>query len=132
MGIGERMELHLGAANVVRFARPDDALGHKVLEAIGRGTTADGVLGHNGRGAYDLPTLTVEAVRAQAYLKTPKQMWRAVGQMPEAPHATTEIADRCAFRLPLARRERADQRTQAIGPGVPFGRQPAREIGAAA
>jgi DNA polymerase III alpha subunit len=129
IAIGQRMELPLVATNAVRFARPDDALAHKVLEAIGRGTTADGVLGHNGRGAYDLPTLTVEAVRAQAYLKTPKQMWRAFGQIPEALHATVEIADRCTFRLPLARRKLADQRTQPLGPGLLFGLEPAREIG---
>jgi hypothetical protein len=62
------MELPLVATTAVRFARPDDALAHKVLEAIGRGAVADGVLGHNGRDGLDLPTLTVEAVRAQAYL----------------------------------------------------------------
>jgi hypothetical protein len=30
---------------------------------------ADGVLGHNGRDGYDLPTITVDAVRTQAYVK---------------------------------------------------------------
>jgi hypothetical protein len=43
------MELPLVATNAVRFARPEDALAHKLLQAIGRGATADGVLGHTGR-----------------------------------------------------------------------------------
>jgi DNA polymerase-3 subunit alpha len=64
VAIAERMELPLVASNAVRFARPDDALSHQVLEAIGRGTVAAGVVGHNKRDDYDLPTLTVEAVRS--------------------------------------------------------------------
>src|SRR5579859_1197582 len=64
VAIAQRMELPLVATNAVRFARPDDALAHEILEAIGRGATANGLLGHNGRDGYDLPTLTVEAVRA--------------------------------------------------------------------
>jgi DNA polymerase-3 subunit alpha len=87
IAIAQRMDLPLVATNAVRFARPDDALAHKILEAIGRGTTADGVLGQGGRHGLDLPTLTVEAVRSQAYLKTPKQMWRAFGQLPAALHS---------------------------------------------
>src|SRR5205814_9751143 len=115
--------------NAVRFARPDDALAHKLLEAIGRGATADGMLGHNGRAGYDLPTLTVEAVRAQAYLKTSRQMWRIFGQMPAALHATVEIAERCTFRLPLANQKLADRRPERLRPGLLFGLEPARELG---
>jgi len=129
VAIAQRMELPLVATNAVRFARPDDALAQKVLEAIGRGAVADGVLGHNGRGGLDLPTLTVEAVRAQAYLKTPKQMWRAFGKLPAALHATGEIAERCTFRLPLAKKKLADQHTHQLGPGLLFGLEPARELG---
>jgi len=76
VALAQRMELPLVATGGVRFARPEDALAHKFLEAIGRGTRAEGVLGHNGRDGYDLPTITVESARAQAYLKSPKQMWR--------------------------------------------------------
>jgi len=49
--------------------------------------------------------------------------------MPEALHATVEIADRCTFRLPLARRKLADELTQPLRPGLLFGLEPAREIG---
>jgi DNA polymerase III subunit alpha len=128
IALAQRMELPLVATNAVRFATPDDALAHKVLEAIGRGVTAD-MLGHAGRDGYDLPTLTVESVRAQAYLKTPKQMWRAFGQMPAALYATVEIAERCKFRLPLANRKLADQPSEPLGPGLLFGLAPARELG---
>jgi DNA polymerase III alpha subunit len=72
IAIAQRMELPLVATNAVRFATPDDALAHKVLEAVGRGSTADGMLGHAGRDGYDLPTLTVESVRAQAYFENAK------------------------------------------------------------
>src|SRR5262249_51529908 len=109
VAIAERMELPLVATNAVRFARSDDALSHQVLEAIGRGTVASGIVGRNSREDYDLPTLTVEAVRSQAYLKTPRQMWRAFVQMPAALQATVEIAERCAFRLPLARHKLSDR-----------------------
>jgi DNA polymerase-3 subunit alpha len=129
IAIAQRMELPLVATNAVRFAAPDNALAHKVLEAVGRGSTADGMLGHTGRDGFDLPTLTVESVRAQAYLKTPKQMWRAFGQMPEALHATLQIAERCKFRLPLANRKLADQGAEPLGPGLLFGLEPARELG---
>src|SRR6185312_6929454 len=103
------------ATNAVRFARPDDALSFKLLEAIGRGTLAEGVLGRAARNGADLPTLTVEAARAQAYLKTPKQMWRAFGQLPRALEATREIAERCRFRLPLVRSAPSDAPAEPLG-----------------
>jgi DNA polymerase-3 subunit alpha len=127
--IAQRMALPLVATNAVRFARPDDALAHKVLEAIGRGAIADGMLGRTGRDGDDLPTLTVEAVRAQAYLKTPKQMWRAFGQLPAAVRTSVEVAERCGFRLPLVRSRLSELRAQPLGPGLLFGLEPARELG---
>src|SRR5213595_3140000 len=60
VAIAQRMDLPLVATGGVRFARPEDALTHKLLEAIGRGTRADGVLGFASRDGYDLPTLTLE------------------------------------------------------------------------
>jgi DNA polymerase-3 subunit alpha len=129
VAIAQRMELPLVATNAVRFAFPDEALAFKLLEAIGRGEAVDGVLGHGGREGYDLATLTVEAVRAQAYLKSAKQMWRTFGQMPDTLRASLEITDRCGFRLPLVRRRLADQPAQTLGPGLLFGLEPARELG---
>jgi hypothetical protein len=78
------MDLPLVATGGVRLARPEDAVAHKLLEAMGKGTRANGLLGYPGRDGYDLPTLTVEAWRAQAYLKSPQQMWRTFGQRPAA------------------------------------------------
>ncbi|MBV9323914.1 MAG: DNA polymerase III subunit alpha [Chloroflexi bacterium] len=129
VAIAQRMELPLVATGGVRFAHPDDALAHKVLEAIGRGTRADGVLGYPGRDGLDLPTLTVEATRAQAYLKSARQMWRTFGQMPAALQASIEIAERCQFRLPLARRKRLGEPSSRLGPELLFGLAPAREVG---
>ncbi len=129
VAIAQRMELPLVATNAVRFVRPEDALSHKLLEAIGHGSIANGILGHSGRDGFDLPTLTIEAARAQAYLKTPKQMWRAFSQLPAALNATLEIAERCKFRLPLVRSRLTDPANPPLGPGLLFGLEPARELG---
>ena len=49
-------------------------------------------------------------------------MWRAFGQLPAALHATVEIAERCAFRLPLVTmRTLADAHPQPLGPDLLFG-----------
>src|SRR5215204_6337204 len=128
VAIAQRMDLPMVATNAVRFARPADALAHKLLEAIGRGATAEGVLGHRGRDGYDLPTITVEAARAQAYLKSPQQMWRAFGQMPAALDASVEIAERCGFRLPLARSSSSGSSQRRLGPELLFGLAPARQV----
>jgi len=84
VAIAQRMDLPLVATGGVRFARPEDALAHKFLEAIGRGARTEGVLGHNGRDGYALPTITVEDARAQAYQKSSKQIWRLFSQLPAA------------------------------------------------
>ena len=128
VAIAQRMDLPMVATGGVRFARPADALAHKLLEAIGRGATAEGVLGHAGRDGYDLPTITVEAARAQAYLKSPQQMWRAFGQMPAALDASVEIAERCGFRLPLARSSPSGSSQRRLGPELLFGLAPARQV----
>jgi len=86
------------------------------------------VLGHNGRDGYDLPTITFESARAQAYLKSQRQMWRLFAQMPAALQASVEIAERCTFRLPQARSKLTDSRAQRLGPALLFGLEPAREM----
>lgn len=129
VAIAQRMDLPLVATGGVRFARPEDALAHQLLEAIGRSTRADGVLGGAGREGSDLPTITVEAARAQAYLKSPQQMWRAFNQMPAALEASVEIAERCKFRLPLARPKALGVQRQRLGPELLFGLEPARALG---
>jgi DNA polymerase-3 subunit alpha len=129
VALAQRMEVPMVATGGVRFARPEAALAHQLLEAIGRGNRSDGVLGHPGRDGYDLPTLTVDALRAQAYLKSPQQMWRTFGQLPAALEASVEIAERCQFRLPLRRNKLAAERRQPLGPALLFGLEPARGVG---
>jgi DNA polymerase III alpha subunit len=87
------------------------------------------VLGHHGRDGYDLPTLTLEETRAQAYLKSPLQMWRTFEQLPAALQASVEIAERCQFRLPLRRSRLAAEPRQPLGPALLFGLEPARGVG---
>jgi DNA polymerase III alpha subunit len=128
VAIAQRMDLPLVATGGVRFAQPEEAVAHKLLEATGKGARADGVLGYPGRDGYDLPTLTVEATRAQAYLKSPQQMWRTFSQLPVALEATVEIAERCKFRLPLRRSKLAAEHREPLGPALLFGLEPARGV----
>jgi len=54
-------------------------------------------------------------VRAQAFLKSPRQIWRTFGQMPAVLEASVEIAERCQFRLPLRRSKLAAERKEPLG-----------------
>src|SRR5437870_936593 len=66
------------------------------------------------RDGYDLPALTLESVRAKANLKTQKQIRLAtVG---------------CNFRVSLAHRKLADQRSEPHAPGLLFGLEQARKL----
>ena len=77
-----------------------------VLESVRRGTRPEGLLNTGGARADQLPMLTVDHPRSQAYLKSAREMWRLFGKLPAALEATSEIANRCRFRLPLAGRTR--------------------------
>jgi len=112
------------ATNAVRYATPEDALAHTVLSAMRAGRHADGVLNQASPGG-DVPMVALDAIRAQAYLKSPAAMWRLFGtQLPAALEATVEVAQRCQFRLPLAEMTPLEQH---YGPGRFFGLAPARE-----
>src|SRR5919201_345077 len=121
--VSERLELPLVATNAVRFARPEDALAHAVLEAMAQGRTTDGLLVSSGRRESDLPQVALEATRAQAYLKSPQEMARLFSKLPTALEATIEIARRCTFRLPLAAATPPERR---YGPALLFGLEPVR------
>jgi len=54
-------------------------------------------------------------VRAQAFLKSPRQIWRTFGQMRAVLEASVEIAERCQFRLPLRRSKLAAERKEPLG-----------------
>src|SRR5919201_1402136 len=121
--VAQRLELPVVATNAVRYATPEDALAHTVLSAIRRGKRLEGMLSQTGVGG-ELPTVVLDAMRSQAYLKSPAEMWRQFSRLPAALEASVEVADRCEFRLPLADRTPVDER---YGPARLFGLQPARE-----
>ncbi|MBV9601768.1 MAG: PHP domain-containing protein [Chloroflexi bacterium] len=124
LAVAQHLELGVVATNAVRFATPEDALAHSVLSAMRAGRRADGVLNQASLGG-DVPMVALDAIRAQAYLKSAAAMWRLFGtQLPAALEATVEVAQRCQFRLPLADRSPVEQR---YGPGRFFGLAPARE-----
>jgi DNA polymerase III subunit alpha len=75
LAVAQRLELGVVATNAVRFATPEDALAHTVLSAIRGAKRADGVLNQASAGG-DLPMVALDAIRAQAYLKSPGAMWR--------------------------------------------------------
>src|ERR687883_280043 len=58
VALAQRLELPVVATNVVRFARRQGALAHRVLEAMGRSRRADG--GLPGADADDVPVVSVE------------------------------------------------------------------------
>src|SRR5207249_3003537 len=62
--------------------------------------------------------------RSQAYLKSAREMWRLFGKLPAALEATSEIVNRCRFRLPLVDRTPAAAR---YGPALLFGLDPVRD-----
>jgi DNA polymerase III alpha subunit len=78
LAIAQRLELGVVATNAVRFATAEEALPHTVLAAIREGRRADGLMTQPGVGA-DLPTLALDGVRAQGYLKSAAAMWRLFG-----------------------------------------------------
>ncbi|MBV9577969.1 MAG: PHP domain-containing protein, partial [Chloroflexi bacterium] len=124
LAVAQHLELGVVATNAVRFATPEDALAHTVLSGMRAGRRADGVLNQASPGG-DVPMVALDAIRAQAYLKSPAAMWRLFGtQLPAALEATVEVAHRCQFRVPLAESTPMEQR---YGPGRFFGLAPARE-----
>ena len=124
LAVAQHLELGVVATNAVRFATSEDALAHTALGAIRAGRRADGVLNQASVGG-DVPMVALDAIRAQAYLKSPAAMWRLFGtQLPAALEATVEVACRCQFRLPLADSTPIEQR---YGPARFFGLEPARE-----
>ena len=125
VALAERLDLPLVATNAVRFARPQDGLAHRVLEAMHHGRRADGVLRSADTDGADLPVVSVAgALQPAAYLKTPAEMQRLFGRLPAALQASVEIRQRVAFRLPLAADTPPEQR---YGPALLFGLGPLRE-----
>ena len=130
VAIAQRMELPLVATGGVRFARPEDALAHKFLEAIGRGTRADGVLGHNGRDGYDLPTHhrrggSRSGVSEIAEARCGGCSARCPPRCRPASRSPSAARSACRSRGRKLDRPSARQR---LGPALLFGLEPAREM----
>jgi DNA polymerase-3 subunit alpha len=93
LSVAQRLELGVVAANAVRFATPEDALAHTVLGAIRQGRRPDGMLSQRDATGGDLPTVALDTVRSQAFLKSPRAMWRLFGtQLPAALLTTVDVA----------------------------------------
>jgi hypothetical protein len=60
------------------------ALAATVLESVRRGARPEGLLNTGGARADQLPMLTVDHPRSQAYLKSAREMWRLFGKLPAA------------------------------------------------
>ena len=97
--LAQRLDLPLVATGAVRFATPADALAYTTLEAIGANKKVAGLVEARKN---DLPNVALDGNRAQAWLRSPRDMARLWGQLPAALDATLDIARRCTFRLPLA------------------------------
>ena len=126
VALAERLELPIVATNAVRFARPQHALAHRVLEAMAQGRRADGVLRNVDQDGADLPVVSIAgAHHPEAYLKTPAEMQRVFGRLPAALRASVEIRQRARFRLPLGIETPPEHR---YGPALLFGLGPVQEF----
>src|SRR5919202_667603 len=126
VALAERLELPIVATNAVRFARPQDALAHRVLEAMAQGRRADGVLRNVDQDGADLPVVSIAgAHHPEAYLKTPAEMQRVFGRLPAALRASVEIRQRARFRLPPGTETPPEHR---YGPALLFGLGPVQEF----
>lgn len=96
IALAERHDLPLVATGAVRFATPDQALAAGALAAIGKNKRQP-----NRWDSERRPTLSVEAMRSTAYLRSPEAMARLFAGVPQAVVATLEISERCTYRLPL-------------------------------
>src|SRR5688500_2522889 len=72
VGVADRLDLPVVATNAVRFATPRQSLAATVLGSIAQGRRMRGLVTNSGR--TDVPTITLDAARAQAYLKSAKAM----------------------------------------------------------
>jgi DNA polymerase-3 subunit alpha len=129
VALSQLLDLPLVATNAVRYARRQDAQAAVALDAMRRGSRAEGVLAGARADPTDAPIVGLEmaAARAQAYLRTPGEMYRRFAQLPDALAATVRIRDRLRFRLPLDRDQPPAER---YGPALLFGLGPAHDLDA--
>ncbi len=85
LAIAKRLGLPLVATNDCHFLTRDDHFAHDVLMCIQTGRTVK----DPGRMRYT----------PEHYFKSPEEMWKVFGHIPEALENTLAIADRCHFTL---------------------------------
>ncbi len=99
--LARKLELPLVATNDVHYVNREDAAAQELLVCVQTNTTLD-----------DPKRLRMES--DQLYFKSPDEMWRIFGDIPEALENTIAIAERCNVDMEFGRLHLPD-------PGIPDG-----------
>ncbi len=99
--LARKLELPLVATNDVHYVNREDAGAQELLVCVQTNTTLD-----------DPKRLRMES--DQLYFKSPDEMWRIFGELPEALENTVAIAERCNVDMEFGRLHLPD-------PGIPDG-----------
>ncbi|MDI3340376.1 MAG: DNA polymerase III subunit alpha [Sphaerobacter sp.] len=102
--LARKLDLPLVATNDVHYVERSDAAVQELLVCIQTNTTLQ-----------DPKRLRMES--DQLYFKSPEEMWRLFGEVPEALENTIRIAERCNVELEFGRLHLPD-------PGIPAGMTP--------
>ncbi|HET7035335.1 MAG TPA: DNA polymerase III subunit alpha [Thermomicrobiaceae bacterium] len=104
VALARKLDLPLVATNDVHYVNREDAGTQELLVCVQTNTTLD-----------DPKRLRMES--DQLYFKSPEEMWRIFGELPEALENTVRIAERCNVELEFGRLHLPD-------PGIPEGVTP--------
>jgi len=99
--LARKLSLPLVATNDVHYVNQEDATAQELLVCVQTNTTID-----------DPKRLRMES--DQLYFKSPDEMWRIFGDIPEALENTIAIAERCSVDMEFGRLHLPD-------PGIPAG-----------
>ncbi|HEU5422617.1 MAG TPA: PHP domain-containing protein, partial [Nitrolancea sp.] len=104
VALARKLDLPLVATNDVHYVKREDAGTQELLVCVQTNTTLD-----------DPKRLRMES--DQLYFKSPEEMWRIFGELPQALENTVRIAERCNVELEFGRLHLPD-------PGIPEGVTP--------
>ncbi len=89
IALAQEMRVPLVATNDIHYARPDQADAHDILLCIGTGKS------------YNEPN-RMRMTDPSYYMRSPEEMWRLYGHLPDALENTVKIAEQCNVEIQFA------------------------------